>query len=228
MNVAIITAAGIGRRLPGSIKKQFIQLAGRPLLFWTIDPFITHADIDQIIITLPQDDLEQFRAEIAKEFHSDRIHCIAGGLERQDSVYLALQDCPANADFVLVHDGVRPFISKQDISNLITEVKDKKAVIPVSPVTHTLKSIKEGKVIETIPRENVYQVFTPQAFDFSMLINCYRKVENTQKIFTDDASILEFLGIPVYTVQMSPWNIKITTPADIRIAELIISKGEKE
>ncbi len=227
MNVAIITAAGAGKRLPGTIKKQYISISGRPLLFWTLDPFLHHPEIHQIIITLPPDDLESMQEAISTEFASDRIRCIAGGQERQNSVYNALQLCPSDTEYVLVHDGVRPFISKQDISRMLNLAYEKKAVVPVSPENHTLKTVIDGKVIGTVPRKDLYQVFTPQVFAYDILKSCHDKIQNLNLQFTDDASILEFFDIPVFALVVSPWNIKITEPEDIRIAELIISKGDR-
>jgi 2-C-methyl-D-erythritol 4-phosphate cytidylyltransferase len=227
MNIAIITAAGLGKRLPGETKKQFINIAGRPLLFWTIDPFFRHTDIHKIIVTLPSDDFSDIKKVVMTEFESDKIQCIEGGKERQNSVYNALKVCPKETEFVLVHDGVRPFITENDITDLLQLVKEKKAVIPVSPENHTLKTVIDGKVMGTVNRKDVYQVFTPQVFAFDILKNCHEKIVNSNVIFTDDASILEFFDIPVFTKIVSPWNIKITGPEDITIAELIILKGDR-
>jgi 2-C-methyl-D-erythritol 4-phosphate cytidylyltransferase len=227
INIAIITAAGSGKRLPGTMKKQFINIAGRPLLFWTIDPFLRHQQIHKIIITLPSDDFVQVRDAISQEFGLDRIQCVKGGKERQNSVYNALQACPKETAFVLIHDGVRPFITSNDISELLELVKGKKALIPVSHVNNTVKTVADGKVIETISRKDLYHVFTPQVFEYNTLKTCHEKIIGSDQIFTDDASILEFFDIPVYAKIVGPWNIKITEPEDIKIAELILSKGDR-
>jgi 2-C-methyl-D-erythritol 4-phosphate cytidylyltransferase len=227
MNVAIITAAGIGKRLPGITKKQFISIAGRPLLFWTIDPFFFHTEIHKIIITLPPDDITTMQQDIIKEYESDRIQCIEGGIERQNSVYNALLACPVDTDYVLVHDGVRPFIKSEEITDLLELVEEYKAVIPISPENHTLKKVVDGRVIETVSRSDLYQVYTPQVFAYQTLKSCHEKIHQSDQVFTDDASILEFFDIPVFTKLVSPWNIKITNPEDVKIAELIISKGDR-
>lgn len=227
MNVAIITAAGSGKRLPGQVKKQFIPIAGKPLLFHTLDVFLNHPDIHRIIVTLPQEDLEQGTSMISHEYHTDRIKCIPGGQERQHSVFNALQECGSDTEYVLVHDGVRPFVNHEEITGLLSLAYEKKAVIPVSPVNHTLKKVLDGKVVSTVSRTDLYQVYTPQVFEYHLLLDSYMKTENAGQIFTDDASILEYLQIPVHTLTVSPWNIKVTEPEDVRIAELIILKGDK-
>ena len=224
-NIAIINAGGSGKRIMGEKKKQFIKIMDRPLLFWTIDKFAGHPDINQIIITLPQDEIENYKTIIEKEYKDFPISIFAGGHQRQDSVYNALVLCPEDTDIVLIHDGVRPFISQTDISDLIKKAQQKKAVIPVSKVKNTIKKIKQNIVITTVPRENLVNAFTPQVFQYKLIKQCHDEAKKIELYCTDDAALLEHFGHTVYTLECSSHNFKITDPFDLEIAEFIIKNG---
>jgi len=224
-NIAIITASGSGTRIKSEKKKQFIEIMNRPLLFWTIDKFADHHEINQVIITLPQEEIEFYKAIIEEEYQDSSISIIAGGKQRQDSVYNALISCPESTDFVLIHDGVRPFISKKDISNLITKVQQKKAVIPVSKVKNTIKMIKQDKIQKTVPREDLVSAFTPQVFQYKLIKQCHDAAKKESLYCTDDAALLEYFGHSVYTLECSSHNFKITDPFDLEIAKIILENN---
>ncbi len=221
-NIAIITAGGSGQRIENVKKKQFIEIMNRPLLFWTIDKFAGHPQINQIFITLPQDDIETYKTVIEKEYKDFAISIIAGGKQRQDSVYNALALCPKDTDLVLIHDGVRPFISRRCISNLIKKAQQKKAVIPISKVKNTIKKIKQDKVLTTMPREDLVNAFTPQVFQYKLIKQCHEEAKNTGLYCTDDAALLEYFGHTVYTLECSSHNFKVTDPFDLEIAKFIL------
>ncbi len=224
-NIAIITAGGSGTRINSKKKKQFIEIMNRPLLFWTIDKFADHPDINQIIITLPQEEIEFYKTIVEEEYRDSSITIIAGGKQRQDSVYNALMFCPENTDLVLIHDGVRPFISQTDISNLIKKAQQKKAVIPVSKVKNTVKKIKQDKVQKTVPRKDLVNAFTPQVFQYKLIKQCHDDAKKIDLYCTDDAALLEHFGHPVYTLECSSHNIKITDPFDMEIAKFILKNN---
>lgn len=224
-NIAIITAGGSGTRIKSKKKKQFIEIMNRPLLFWTIDKFAGHSDINRIIITLPQDEIEIYKTIIEREYNGFPISFIAGGKLRQDSVYNALALCPEDTDLVLIHDGVRPFISKNSISNLIKKAQKKKAVIPVSKIKNTIKKIKLDKVITTIPREDLINAFTPQVFQYKLIKQCHDEAKKIDLYCTDDAALLEHFGYTVYILECSSHNIKITDQFDLEIAEFILKNN---
>ncbi|MCK5052379.1 MAG: 2-C-methyl-D-erythritol 4-phosphate cytidylyltransferase [Candidatus Cloacimonetes bacterium] len=221
-NVAIITAGGSGTRIKSDRKKQFIEIMDRPLLFWTIDKFAGHPGINQIIITLPQDEVEAYKTIIEKEYRNFTISIIIGGKQRQDSVYNALTLCPEDTDLVLIHDGVRPFISQNEISNLIKKTQQKQAVIPVSKVKNTIKKIKQDKVITTVQRDDLVNALTPQVFQYKLIKQCHDDAKKINLYCTDDAALLEHFGHSVYTIECSTHNIKITDQFDMEIAELIL------
>ena len=224
-NVAIITAGGSGTRLSNERKKQFIEIMNRPLLFWTIDKFTDHPDISQIIITLPQDEIEIYQVIIKNEYKKLPISLIEGGKKRQDSVYNALSICPNDTDIVLIHDGVRPFISQISITKLITQAQRKKAAIPVSKIKNTIKKINQDKVLLTVPRENLVSAFTPQVFQYKLIKQCHDKAKEIGLYCTDDAALLEHFGHTVYTLECSPYNFKITDPFDLKIAKFILKNN---
>jgi 2-C-methyl-D-erythritol 4-phosphate cytidylyltransferase len=220
--VAIITAGGSGKRLQTKIKKQFLHVHGRPLLFYTLDKFIEHPQIDDVIITLPQTELDEFQKVIDQEYPAKRITCILGGTERQDSVFNALSACPFDTEIVLIHDGVRPFIKAEEISDLIKIAENDKAVIPVSKIKNTIKKIDNGKILKTIPREDLVSALTPQVFQYKLILEMHKKAKSEELNFTDDAAILEHYGIPVSALETSAQNIKITDAFDLKLAEILL------
>jgi 2-C-methyl-D-erythritol 4-phosphate cytidylyltransferase len=225
--VAIITAGGSGKRIKSDEKKQYIELNQRPVLFWTLDKFIHHSLIDDIIISLPENDIPEMQIRLKNEFSDYNFNIVKGGKERQDSVFNALCACSKNTNLVLIHDGVRPFIDPVEISELIEIAKLKKAVIPVTKVKNTIKEIDESKVVRTVPRHNLVATLTPQVFDYNLIVSHHMKAFNDRIETTDDASILEHYGVPVYYLECSSKNIKITNPIDLQIAKSILDKEEQ-
>jgi 2-C-methyl-D-erythritol 4-phosphate cytidylyltransferase len=219
--IAIITAAGSGRRLKNKTKKQFILLKERPLLFWTLDKFVDHQDLDELIVVLPQEQMN-FRDLIKTEFSQINISCIAGGKERQESVYKALCACPPDTDLVLIHDGVRPFIAESEIRELVKLARDYSAVIAASKIKNTIKQVAGGKIVRTIPRENLYNALTPQVFKFELIFKYHKKAWQEGLYFTDDSAILEHYGEKVQIFECSAENFKITLPQDILLAEKLL------
>ncbi len=225
--VAIITAGGSGKRIKSKVKKQYIKLKQRPILFWTLDKFIHHKLIDDIIITLPEDDFAEMQISLSNEFSDYDFNLVKGGKERQDSVFNALCACPKDTTIVLIHDGVRPFIDPVEITNLIEIAKLKKAVIPIAKVKNTIKEIDDSKIVKTVPRKNLVAALTPQVFDYKLIVSHHMKAFNDRFQSTDDASILEYYGIPVYYLECSSQNIKITDQFDLHMAELILEKKQQ-
>ena len=127
----------------------------------------------------------------------------------------------------MIHDGVRPFAEGKDIKNMLNMIVDKKALIPVSKVKYTLKMIENKKIIKTVSRENIYNAHTPQFFEYKLILDCHKKLNNSTEKFTDDASLLEYLGIEVSSYEIKEGNIKITDQYDLQIAKLLINSGEK-
>jgi 2-C-methyl-D-erythritol 4-phosphate cytidylyltransferase len=222
--VAIVTAGGIGKRCPGKCKKQFLDIHGKPVLIWSVENFYFHPDIESIFVTAPADSLSYTKTLLDMHFPDKNIVVVRGGAVRQDSVFNALSLLADNTDYVLIHDGVRPLITIEEISRLLELAFQHKAVVPAHQIRNTVKEVQDSKVINTIPRNQLYEVFTPQIFDYALIKECHKRAHEEKAIFTDDAAILEHYGYPVYIAESSPYNLKITEPADYELVRLLMNQ----
>ncbi len=219
---AIITAGGTGKRLPGAIKKQFLLLGNKPILFHTLERFLTKSIVNEIVISLPEDEFSDASDKIKRSYPQANIKFVKGGKERQDSVYNALLACSPDCDIVLIHDGVRPFFGKDIIEEMLEKVEVGTGVIPVSQVKFTVKKCLAGLVIKSIPRANLYNIHTPQCFFYQDILKLNNEAMRDNKLYTDDASLFEERGMTVKTVLESDYNIKITTEEDLIFAEFLL------
>ena len=229
----IITAGGVGRRMGGKTAKQFIELAGKPVLLRTIDTFRKWYPNANIILTLPQEYKEYWR-NYCFENNLWFKHIIAsGGITRFHSVKNALEYVPDGA-LVAVHDGVRPFVPKRVLASLFGFDFAKEGVAGVIPVMPSIESMRiytygadgmpDGS--RTVNRDEYMFVQTPQVFDSTILKECYKKPYSPA--FTDDASVVESSGYKVATTQGSRFNIKLTTPEDLLLARMFLSLEQEE
>ena len=211
---AIIAAAGSGSRLGSDIPKAFVLLNGLSLL--TRSALVMSAVSDVIVVAAPRDHLS-LCADMLSEVDAE-IHVVEGGASRQESVALALQGIPEDVDVVLVHDAARAVVPIEVCARVINAVRDgNPAVIPVLPVVDTLNRVDpQGFVVDTVNRDNVRRVQTPQGFTREVLMQAH---QDSTHIATDDAGLLATLGIPVLTVLGHERGMKITTPEDLVIAE---------
>ncbi|MFC2169187.1 2-C-methyl-D-erythritol 4-phosphate cytidylyltransferase [Acidobacteriota bacterium] len=210
----IVVAAGEGKRF-GDLK-QLALLKGRPVLNWSLDRFEAHREVSEIILVLRG---EHIAGNRYKSY--EKISAITkGGKKRQDSVIAGFSLAnPAQADMVLIHDGVRPLVSKELIDRIIAATRDKGAAIPVVPVRDTIKIIEEHKVLQTVDRKRYYNAQTPQGFCYDVLEKALADAKKENFYGSDEASLVERIGIDVFTVDGEDKNLKITTPEDLRIAE---------
>lgn len=218
MDYIIIVAGGKGLRMGGEIPKQFLPIGEKPVLMRTLERFREYSRELQIILVLPEAQQEYWH-QLCLEYHFDVEYTLAnGGETRFHSVQNGLAKVPDDAKGVVgVHDGVRPFVSVEVISNCFETARTKKAVIPVTPVVETLRHIPSQ---QNVLRSDYCLVQTPQCFDIQLL-----KAANHQPYsdaFTDDASVVEAFGHEVSMVEGNRENIKITTPFDLKIAETLI------
>ena len=216
MNYIIIVAGGKGLRMGGDIPKQFLPIGGKPVLMRTIERFHEYSPTLQIILVLPKAQQDYWR-QLCNEYHFNESYELAdGGETRFHSVQHGLALIPDDAEGVVgVHDGVRPFVSVDVIRRCYETARTAKAVIPVVPVVETLRHIEKGNVY----RADYRLVQTPQTFDIQLLKAANR--QPYQENFTDDASVVEAYGQEVSMVEGNRENIKITTPFDLKIAEII-------
>jgi 2-C-methyl-D-erythritol 4-phosphate cytidylyltransferase len=220
MEYIIIVAGGKGLRMGSDIPKQFLPIGGKPVLMRTLERFREYAEDLQIILVLPKAQQEYWQ-QLCKEYAFDVDYQLAdGGETRFHSVQHGLALIPDYAEGVVgVHDGVRPFPSIDVIRNCYETAREKKAVIPVIPVVETVRHL-QGNISETVPRDEYRLVQTPQCFDIQLLKAANKQPYNDG--FTDDASVVEAFGFNITLVEGNRENIKITTPYDLKIAEVLV------
>lgn len=216
----VIPAAGKGVRMGGT-RKQFRTLDSKPVLYWTVRLFDEHEDIDHIIIAAPEGDIEYVKGALDREGIETAYSVISGGATRQQSVYKGIQALPADVNVVLVHDAVRPFVYKHMISEVISSICKEGAAALAIPVADTLRSVDNDQFQQTIPREGVYRMQTPQGAMKDALEDAFDVAEKNNWQVTDDVDILNRAGYAVKVVEGSSLNIKITTRADWDFACLI-------
>ena len=222
LNIAVIAAAGAGTRMQSGRAKQMIELGGAPLLLHTLKRFEQCASVHEIVLVLQPDLTSEVLAAISRYGLTKIKRVVAGGAERQDSVYRGLQVISADrAGIVVVHDAARPFVRPDEISAVIAKARAAGAALMAIPAVDTIKQIKTARVQRTLDRNRIYHAQTPQAFRFSMILEAYEKARADGFLATDDSQLVERLGHRVSIVEGSPINIKITRPFDLKIAELI-------
>ncbi|MBK8550814.1 MAG: 2-C-methyl-D-erythritol 4-phosphate cytidylyltransferase [Ignavibacteria bacterium] len=215
----IIPASGSGERFGGKTPKQFLKIDGKEIIAHTLEKFNSISLIDEIIISTQ---LEYFvkLSTIIKKYNLKKVKKITeGGKLRQDSVYNALINLECDRDdLILVHDAVRPFISNKKIIELVKAAGKEKCVILGLPVNETIKRVDKNNIVtETLDRNNVWAIQTPQAFQYSILLNAFEKAMSENFIGTDEAAIVENAGIDVKVMEGEKRNIKITVKGDVRL-----------
>ncbi|HHY05144.1 MAG TPA: 2-C-methyl-D-erythritol 4-phosphate cytidylyltransferase [Thermoanaerobacterales bacterium] len=222
---AVIAAGGRGKRMNSSTSKQFLNLKGHPIIYYTLKTFYTMDAIDEIILVVGKYDMECTRA-ILDRYRFNKIKLVEGGSERRDSVYNGLRQLSPQTDIVAIHDGVRPFIKKRVIMESIEEAKKYGAVGVAVPVKDTIKVVGENNIIKYTPeRKTLWGMQTPQTFKYEIIMEAHEKARLEGVYGTDDAVLVERIGLPVKIIQGGYENIKITTPEDIVIAESFVTMG---
>jgi 2-C-methyl-D-erythritol 4-phosphate cytidylyltransferase len=218
---AIIPAAGLGLRMGSNIPKQFLLLDGKPILHHTLSVLDQCSVVDEIVLVVSEKEIGKGQQQI-QDFHPKVAKVIAGGKERQDSVYNGLQSLDSETDIVVVHDGVRPFVSADLIRETVEAARNFGAAITAIPVSDTIKKVnEEGLVERTIDRGGLWRVQTPQTFQFSLLKEAFAKALSDKFYGTDEGSLIEHLGRDVKVVPGSEFNIKITRSEDLILGERI-------
>lgn len=232
MNVSvIIPAAGLGTRMASKTAKQFTEIQGTPILIHTLRRFAEVKAVTEIVVALRENEIKQFQPRLEKAKLAKPVRLVIGGDNRQESVHNALRSITGKADaLVLVHDGVRPFVSPEVIENVAKAAKKYGAAIAGIPAVDTVKQVDrtaDGAVIKTtIPREKIVLAQTPQGFRLELIRTAFDDAAVIGFLGTDEASLVERIGHEVHVVMGSPRNIKITTQADMELAEFYLA-GDK-
>lgn len=227
---AIIVAGGSGKRMGSPVKKQYIELKGKEILAYTIEAFEKFEGVDDIIVVVGEEDINKVNQEIVLKYGYTKVKkVVAGGTERQDSVYNGLLATDEATKYVMIHDGARPFVSKKVLEEALAKTKECKATIVAVPVKDTIKQIsaETGAVEATPKRETLWAVQTPQSFEKALLMNAYDRAQKKGLQVTDDSMIVEAYGKKVYVVTGDYTNIKITTPEDLILGESILREHVK-
>lgn len=223
---AIVLSAGKGSRMKSNVPKQYLQLSGYPIIYYSLKAF-QDSFVDEIILVCGESDIEYCRKEIVERYgFSKVVDIVAGGKERYNSVYNGLQKISAT-DYVYIHDGARPFITEDILMRVQKQVEQYKACVVGMPVKDTIKIVDDMQNVSDTPeRKYVWQVQTPQVFSYELIMDAYKKLYDCkQENVTDDAMVVEQMTEQkVHLVEGSYENIKITTPEDIEVGMAILQR----
>lgn len=220
---SIIAAAGSGRRFGGEVPKQFLDLGGRPVLSWSLGVFSQSPLVTEIIVVASSVD-EERTAEVAERWVRGKpLKVVAGGATRQDSVRAGLQAVSSGNEWVAVHDAARPLVTLNLLEAVCLMAQEVGAAIPAVPVKDTVKEVyDDGLVVRTLDRSTLYLAQTPQVCRKSDLLSAYKVADEKDLRVTDEAGLLEAIGVPVGVVSSSSHNFKITTEDDLLLAEALV------
>jgi len=224
--VAIIVAAGSGKRMGRSTKKQFLSIGSKPILAYTLDVFDSINKVDRIILVIPGGWKRYCQKGIIEKYgYRKEIEITGGGVRRQDSVACGLALVSGDYEIVIIHDGVRPFVTRKMIIESIAKARKFGACVAAVPVSDTVKMVNSKGVIErTLSREYLWRVQTPQTFRLSLIKKAYAKALKDRFYGTDDAQLVERMNKPVKVISGDYRNIKITTKEDLILAERLLSR----
>ncbi len=222
--VALIPAAGQGRRMGSEKPKAFIFLGGLPILAHTLQKFETCPQVNEVIPLVPAGEGVAWTREIVSRLGLQKVsRIVPGGEERQESVFIGLKAIREKTDWVIIHDGVRPFVTPDLIQRALGETFRARAVAAALPASETIKEIsRENTVLRTVDRRQLWMVQTPQLFDYELILRAHEEARREGFGGTDDAMLVERLGIPVKVIEGLRINFKITTPEDLVLAEALL------
>ena len=224
MNVAIIVAGGKGTRFGGHRPKQFLEINGTPIILHTLRQFEQAQKIDAVVIVVPAEEVNTFRAAVEESNLKKVSQVVAGGDTRAQSVKCGLAAIDI-AEIVAVHDAVRPLVTPEEIDQVMLAANNSGAAILVAPVSDTIKEVDHNRILRTAPRAQLRRALTPQCFRFDILKRAYADLEEIESLrieVTDDSFLVERLGVPITIVEGSARNIKITTAEDLAFAERLL------
>lgn len=229
---AVVLSAGQGKRMGASVKKQYIELEGKPVIYYTLKAFQESEVIDDIVLVVGKDQISYVNDEIVQKYHFTKVNTIVeGGKERYDSVWQGLKAIADQAGYVFIHDGARLFVNEDILKRGYETVDEFGACVAGMPSKDTIKLIDDnGFAVNTPERKYVWMVQTPQIFKTSLIVEAYSRLMREECInVTDDAMVVErMMEMPVKLFEGSYENIKITTPEDLEIAEVFLTGKKNE
>lgn len=229
MNIAVLAAAGQGRRMGGGSNKAFLPLLSRPMLLRSAQALSASKKIDAMLIVAAPEEEAEVRRILSQDDTLKPWQVVAGGSERQYSIANALKALPGGTDYVAVHDAARPLVLPESVDAVVEAAQRQRAAGLAVPVKDTIKeSDAAGCVVATPPRERLWAIQTPQVFEAALLRQAYAQAAAEGFLGTDDASLVERLGVPVHLVQGQYSNLKVTTPEDLVVAEAILQQRGEE
>ena len=222
---AVIAAGGTGTRMNAAVPKQFLEIAGKPILLHTVERISSLEEVAQIVVALPAEHIPGALEILSRQKLRVQVQCIPGGPNRQESVRCGVNHVGPDTDVIMVHDAVRPVCDPETMRRVLDAAWKKGAAVPGLPATETIQRVsRKGRVLSTPPREELYAIQTPQAFHSAILKSALDRAHDAGFIGTDESSVVRWAGHPVVVVAGSPDNIKITRPLDLDIAGLLISR----
>ena len=223
MNTAIIAAAGIGKRMKKTEGKQFLNINGKPMLAYSLEAFQLAETIEKIVLVVNESDKER-ADKLSKELSIDKLHkVIPGGERRQDSVFAGLSNCPPETKTIAIHDGARPMITSEFIDNIVNGLEGD-GIVPGIPVKDTIKKVANDIVETTFNRNELIAAQTPQVFVFESITEAHNISRSFDFYTTDDAALMEKQKYKIEVIKGDEDNIKVTTPLDLELAELILKR----
>lgn len=227
--MALIVAAGSGKRFGEDTPKQYQLVAGRPLLSWTISRFEAASTIDQIAIIAAEDYLLYVNNSVINPYRFGKVlKVVPGGETRAESVLRGIESLPLSTSYVAIHDGVRPLVKPSDIDLTVLEARNHRAAILGRPVNDTVKRAKEGMILATVDRNHLFLAETPQVFQYDLIKEAYIKGIEKEKSTTDDAAMVEALGFKVKMVCSTGPNPKLTTSDDLEFIKAMLERESGE
>lgn len=224
---AVLVAAGRGERFGQAVPKAFVPLAGRPLVLRAAEALSAVAEVVCVQPVVPADALERFAALVAGASVSPKLApAVAGGAERQDSVAAGLDVLPADIEWVAVHDAARPLVRPADVARVVAAAAESGAAILATPARDTIKRVEAGHSVATPPRGELWAAQTPQVFRLELLREAHAKARAEGRRGTDDAELVERLGVSVRVVEGSADNLKLTVASDLVLAEALLAARE--
>ncbi len=227
--IALIVAGGSGERYGGDIPKQYRLVAGRPVLSWTVARFEAAVAVDQVVIVAAEDYLLHVNNTVVEPYgFSKVVKIVPGGSTRSESVWLGLKSLPQSTSYVAIHDGVRPLVRAGDIDAVVREAQNNRAAVLGRPAADTVKRARDGMIMATLDRSTLYLAETPQAFQYDLIMEAYRRGIDAGVSATDDAVMVEKLGFMVRMVLSSGPNPKLTTPEETDFISIYLEKERDE